>query len=178
MQFIDQSAAYNRKSITLEKAIATDRARVTAAPGAEALMVAFRPELKLAIAFDLDIDERVTFNDLPTAEKIDLLIDELLPRFFHPDLLLLTGRDIWHVRFVVDGTTRRTIRLDDLGVRDVSHLDPAAEIELETDVMTLLALLRSAIAQFHVLKPPYPDLPPQPEDTEAVEYDSPDVTGS
>ena len=164
MQFIDQSAAYNRKSITLEKAIATGRARVTSAPGAEALMVAFRPELRLAIAFDLDIDERVTFNDLPTAEKIDLLIDELLPRFFHPDLLVLTGRDVWHVRFVIDGSHRRTLRLDDRGLHDVSRDDPPAEVELETDILTLMALLRAQIAEFHHTRPPYPQVPRRAED--------------
>ena len=166
MQFIDQSAAYTQKSITLEKALSTNRAKMTAGPGADALAQCFRPDLKTAIAFDLDIDERLEFNALSTPEKLDLLIDELLPKFFHPDLLALTEQPIWHVRFVVDGSVERTLQLDDLGLHDVSSEELEPDIEFETDVLTLLALLRSAIAEFHVKQPPYPVVPGQEDDDE------------
>lgn len=170
MQFIDQSAAYTRKSITLDKALDAGRAKITAAPGSEKLAICFRPELKVAIAFDLEIDDRVNFKTLPTPDKLDLMIDELLPRFFHPDLLPLTGREVWHVRFVIDGNHRRTLRLDDHGLHDVSGEDPEAEVELETDILTLLALLRAQIAEFHHTRPPYPQLPRSAWD-EVEDYD-------
>lgn len=164
MQFIDQSAAYTRKSITLDKALAAGRAKLTAEPGSDKLAICFRPELKIAIAFDLDIDDRVDFKTLPTPDKLDLMIDDLLPRFFHPDLLPLTGRAVWHVRFVIDGSHRRTLRLDDRGLHDVSRDDPPAEVELETDILTLMALLRAQIAEFHHTRPPYPQVPRGAED--------------
>lgn len=159
MQFIDQSAAYTQKSITLAQAVAAGRARVSAPEGAEKLAMCFRPELKVAIAFDLDIDERLDFNTLPAGEKLDLFAAELLPKFFHPDLIPITGRSEWHVRFVVDGSETRLLRMDGRGLHDVSHQDRGADIEIETDMVTLLAMLRSVIAEFHHRKPPYPRLP-------------------
>ncbi|MHA6262360.1 hypothetical protein ACXYMO_04090 [Arenibacterium sp. CAU 1754] len=166
MQFIDQSSAYNRKSISLQQAIATERATLNADPDADKLVICFRPELKIAIAFDHDIDERVNFNDLPTPDKLDLLIDDLLPKFFHPDLLRLSGREEWYVRFLVDGSVERTLHLDDRGLHDVSGTDVTPAIELETDVVTLLAILRAVIADFHLRRPPYPSLPGSDDDEE------------
>lgn len=161
MQFIDQSAAYTRKSITLDHALTTGRARIGAHNGSDKLAICFRPELKVAIAFDLDIDDRVDFNALPTTEKMDLMIDDLIPNFFHPDLLPLSGQDVWYVRFIIDGTVVRTLRFDDHSAYNVSHalLDAEPDIELETDIVTLLALLRAEIARFHHTRPPYPELP-------------------
>ena len=162
MQFIDQSAAYSRKSITLEDALASGRARISTKDGSEKLAVCFRPELKVAISFDLDIDERVDFNALSTPDKMDLMIDDLIPNFFHPDLLPLTGKDVWYIRFIIDGTVVRTLRFDDHGMHNVSQalLDADPDVEVETDIVTLLALLRAEIAKFHHLRPPYPELPP------------------
>ena len=177
MQFIDQSAAYNRKSITLDKALSAGRIKMSTTPGVERLAMCFRPELKVAISFDLDIDERLDFNALSTADKLDLMIDELLPRFFHPDILVLTGKTVWYARFVVDGTVDRMIRMDDVGLHDVTGQNVHPDVEFETDIMTLLALLRSEIAQFHHLRPPYPDLPVA-EPTEDGEFEDADVTGS
>lgn len=177
MQFIDQSAAYTRKSITLDKALAAGRLKMTTTPGVERLATCFRPELKVAISFDLDIDERLDFNALSTADKLDLMIDELLPRFFHPDILVLTGKAVWYARFIVDGTVERLIRMDDGGLHDATGQKMRADVEFETDVMTLLALLRSEIAQYHHLRPPYPDLPVA-EPSEDGEFEDADVSGS
>lgn len=171
MQFIDHAASYSKKSITLKQALADNRARLVAVKDAEDLVACFRPELKVAIAFDLDIEDRFDFNALPTPRKLDLMIDELLPRFFHPDLLALTSRPVWHVRFIVDGTNVRLLRLDENGLHNVSHLDEPAQIELDTDIVTLLAILRAVIARFHHLRPPYPQLPQSaygPEDDDEV----------
>jgi len=87
MQFIDQAAAYSKKSISLEQAIQSGRAKLVLQPGAEKLALCFRPELEIANAFDARIDARLRFFDLSTPAKLDLLIDELLPEFFHLDLL-------------------------------------------------------------------------------------------
>ena len=159
MQFIDHATPYNRKSITLGRALEDERARLIAVPDADRLMICFRPDLKQAMAFDRDIDERLEFKALSTAEKLDLMIEELLPLFFHPDLLVLTGREIWHARLIVDGSVERLLRMDDRGLHDATGSVVAAEIELETDAITLLALLRAEIAKFHHTRPPYPALP-------------------
>ncbi|MCB1342311.1 MAG: hypothetical protein KDK24_14835 [Pseudooceanicola sp.] len=174
MQFIDQAPAYKRKSITFAKAVAQGRARVKAETDADRLAVCFRPDLKTAIAFDMDIEDRLDFNALSTSEKADLLIDELLPKFCHPDLLPLTGRSAWHVRFVIDGTVERTLRFDDRGLHDVSHEDAWPEIEIETDILTLLAMLRAEIARFHMTKPRYPEVPRVQDGEEVMDED---VTG-
>lgn len=168
MQFIDQSSAYNRKSISLHEAIAAERATLSADDDADQLAICFRPELKTAIAFDHQIDERVNFNELPTPEKLDLLIDELLPKFFHPDLLPLTGRDDWHVRFLIDGSVERVLHMDDRGLHNVTGSDATPAIDLETDVVTLMAILRSIIADFHLHKPPYPSVPGMSGDDDEV----------
>ncbi|MGR3660736.1 MAG: hypothetical protein ACU0CA_06035 [Paracoccaceae bacterium] len=157
MQFIDQAAAYTRKSISLEQALSSGRAKLTADPDWEKLAVCFRPELELANAFDRDIDARLSFKDLSTPAKLDLLIDELLPEFFHADLLALSGRDNWIVRFVVDGGIVRTLKIDSEGVHPVDGQDWIATFELETDIMTLFAILRSVIADFHLNMPPETD---------------------
>lgn len=154
MQFIDQSAAYNRKSISLSEAIKAGRANLMLGPDAEKLAVCFRPELGVATAFDRAINGRLKFADLSTPAKLDLMIDELLPGFFHADMLAETGRDNWCVRFVVDGTVRRTLAMDANGVRATrDDPDQSPDIEIETDVVTLMAMLRSVIAQYHTNKP-------------------------
>lgn len=154
MQFIDQAPAYSRKSISLARAVETGRAKLTVQPDAENLAHCFKPELKIANAFDAGIDARLKFFELSTPAKLDLLIDELLPGFFHADLLPLTGRDSWVVHFLVDGNVNRTLMVDADGIRAIEH-DPDADpaIELETDIMTLLALLRSVIADYHLKNP-------------------------
>lgn len=122
--------------------------------GAEKLALCFRPELEIANAFDARIDARLRFFELSTPAKLDLLIGELLPKFFHADLLPLTGRDSWSLRFLVDGDVDRTLVVDASGLRAVDTGqggDPA--FELETDIMTLLAMLRSVIADFHLKTP-------------------------
>ncbi len=177
MQFIDQSAAYNRKSITLQKAISAGRAKMSSKPGIERLAMCFRPELKVAISFDLDIEDRLVFDELSTPDKLDLMIDELLPRFFHPDILVLTGKTVWYAKFVVDGSVERLLRMDDRGLHNVTGQSIPADVEIETDIMTLLAMLRAAIAQYHVLRPPYPDLPVA-EPSEDGEFEDADVSGS
>jgi len=154
VQFIDQAPAYSQKSISLTKAIEGGRAKVNAVSGSEKLMQCFRPELEIANAFDRAIDARLRFFDLPTPDKLDLLIHELLPNFYHPEFLPLTGRDTWVVHFVVDGDVHRTLIMDADGIRPLeSRPDEVPTIELETDVVTLLALLRSTIADFHLKTP-------------------------
>lgn len=157
MQFIDQSATYSKKSITLATAIETDRAKVTADPDAHRLNICFRPELEVANAFDAAIDARLRFFDLTTSQKLDLFIDDLLPGFFHPDLLPLTGRESWTAHFVVDANVHRTLIMDAKGIRAVDP-DPnqTPDFEMETDIMTLLALLRAVIADFHLNTPDFP----------------------
>lgn len=177
MQFIDQSAAYTRKSITLDKALASGRAKMATKPGAERLAMCFRPELKVAISFDLDIEDRLVFNDLSTPDKLDLLIDELLPRFFHPDILVLTGKSVWYARFIVDGNVERLLRMDDRGLHDATGQKVPADVEIETDIVTLLALLRAAIAEYHMRRPPYPELPVAEPDEDG-EFEDADVSGS
>ncbi len=152
MQFIDQSATYNRKSISLADAIKTGRANLFVAPGAEQLAKCFRPELSVAKGFDKSIDPRVKFADLSTPAKLDLMIDELLPGFFHPDLLAQTGRDTWQVRFVVDGDVQRDLHIDRDGIR-AGDPDRDPEIEVETDIVTLMAMLRAVIADYHTSNP-------------------------
>ncbi len=152
MQFIDQAQAYRAKSLSLDKAIAAGRASLTVEPGGQKVAACFRPELSEASAFDREINERVTFNDLPTGEKLDLMIAELLPRFFRPDRLAATGRDKWHVSFLIDGNIRRSLIIDASGVRAEDDTDLPPAVEIETDIMTLMAILRSVIADFHLNK--------------------------
>jgi hypothetical protein len=54
----------------------------------------------------------------------------------------------------VDGTARRTLEIDANGVRATKD-DPnqSPDIEVETDVVTLMAMLRSVIAEYHTNKP-------------------------
>lgn len=150
MQFIDQAPAYKTKSISLAQAIKSGRAKLTAEDGSEKLLASFRPELTVATAFDSQIDGRLRFNDLSTAEKLDLLIADLLPGFFHAELLPDTGRDNWAARFIIDGTVSRTVQIDADGVRSTQAADITPAFELETDIMTLMAILRSVIAEFHL----------------------------
>lgn len=152
MQFIDQSPAYSVKSLSLQKAVAAGRARLTVAEGGAAVARCFRPALAEANAFDRDINERLDFKTLPTPEKLDLLIDELLPRFFRADKLAQSGRDRWIVDFLIDGSARRTLMIDANGVRGVARPDLPAAVELETDIMTLMAILRWVIASYHMKK--------------------------
>ncbi|MGD9865379.1 MAG: hypothetical protein AB7S99_19420 [Pseudodonghicola sp.] len=163
MRFIDQPPAYNRKSLPLETAIALGRADLFMAEGSDRLAVCFRPRLEVANAFDRAIDARLKFNDLSTPEKLDLMIAELLPGFYHPEFLPLTGRTFWAVRFVVDGTVRRTLAMDAGGIRAIDDprdgQDVVPAIELETDIMTLMAILRSFIAEFHRNPTPLPTIP-------------------
>ena len=157
MQFIDQSAAYSQKSISLERAIESGRVKMILQPGAEKLALCFRPELDVANAFDSAIDARLRFFELSTPEKLDLMIDELLPGFFHADLLPLTGRSSWSVLFVVDGDVHRTLTMDANGICATNpEQSESPAIELETDIMTLLALLRSVIADYHLNAPDFP----------------------
>ena len=149
MQFIDQAPAYRAKALTLNAAIDAGRARLTGSPGAQKIVACFRPELEIATAFDQAIHERVRFNDLPTPEKLDLMIAELLPGFYHPEDLGLTGRSTWTVRFLVDGTVERILRMDEEGLRAIDGTAATPDVELETDIMTLMAILRSVIADYH-----------------------------
>ena len=66
MQFIDQSAAYSQKSIPLDQATQSGRAKLVAVHGSEKLVLCFRPELEIANAFDRAIDARLRFFALPT----------------------------------------------------------------------------------------------------------------
>jgi len=157
MQFIDQSAAYSKKSISLADAVAVGRAKMELQPGADKLALCLRPELGVANAFDAGINERLRFFDLTTPEKLDLMIDELLPGFFHANLLPLTGAESWSVHFVVDGDVHRTLIMDADGIRATEPgPDDIPAFELETDIMTLLAILRATIADFHLNAPDFP----------------------
>ena len=157
MQFIDQSPAYSQKAMSLDRAIGSGRAVLRMSAECEALAVCFRPALEKASAFDRDINTRCVFNDLSTPEKLDLMIAELLPRFYHPELLPLTGRDTWTLRFLVDGKVSRVLQVDADGLRLSGDATATPDFELETDIMTLMAILRATIAQFHLNPAPYPD---------------------
>jgi len=100
-----------------------------------------------------------------------------LPGFFHANLLPLTGRDSWTAHFVVDGNVHRTLIMDAKGIRSIDPApDNTPDFELETDIMTLLALLRAAIADFHLNAP---DFPPagiatsNPDEIETITGDTP-----
>ncbi len=154
MQFIDQAPAYSQKSISLDKAIQLGRAKLTAEPGAEKLVLCLRPELAVANAFDRSINARLKFAELSTPDKLDLLIDELLPGFYHAELLPRTGRETWVVRFAIDGNVQRTLTMDGDGMRAIENdPDQTPDVELETDIITLMAMLRSVIAEFHLKTP-------------------------
>lgn len=154
MQFIDQAAAYSKKSVSVEQAVQSGRAKLRLDADTDKLAQCFRPELEIANAFDAGIDERLRFFELSTPDKLDLLIDELLPGFYHADLLPATGRDSWIVRFLVDGDVHRTLLIDADGIHRVEEdHDQDAAMELETDIMTLLAMLRSIIADYHLKTP-------------------------
>jgi len=152
MQFIDHSTAYVRKSISLTEAVQAGRAKLTASPEADKIAACFRPDAEIAAAFDKSIHARLRFDGLTTPEKLDLLIEELLPDFYHPELLPLTGRSQWIVRFLVDGEVSRPLMLDSRGIHAADTLDRTPDIDLETDAMTLLAILRSIIADYHLNK--------------------------
>jgi len=152
MQFIDQAPAYSVKSMSLASAVTAGRAKLTVDPGGARVAACFRPELDAANEFDRDINDRLSFNALSTPEKLDLMIAELLPRFFRADKLALTGRDRWVVSFLIDGSVSRYIECDADGVRPVSDPDQPPAVELETDIMTLMAILRWIIAEFHLKK--------------------------
>lgn len=158
MQFIDQSPAYRRKAITLKQAVADGRAALTAPEDAAALALCFRPELKIANAFDRSIDKRVKFNDLPTGDKLDLMIAELLPKIFHGELIAGTGRESWRVRFLVDGDVERILHMDADGIAPAPADGRKPDVEIETDVITLMAILRAVIADFYRNPPPCPSL--------------------
>ena len=149
MQFIDQAPAYKHKSISLKKAVEMGRAKVTIAPECQQLGHCFHPELTAATGFDKRIDKKVKFNDLPTPEKLDLMIGELLPEFYHADQLPQTGREAWMARFLIDGDVERVLRMDAAGLQVVDATDETPDFELETDIMTLMAILRSVIAEYH-----------------------------
>ena len=149
MQFIDQSAAYRSKAISLQQAISSGRAQYRADTDAEGFGKCFRPDLEKATGFDKDIDGQVKFNGLTTPEKLDLMIEKLLPLFFVPGNLGASGRDSWDVHFLIDGASTRRLRFDDDGVRAVEDSNEPAAVALETDMATLMALLRWVIAQYH-----------------------------
>lgn len=152
MQFIDQAAAYAVKSMSLSKAIRAGRATLTVTSGGAGAVSCFRPALKDATAFDRDINERLDFNALPTPEKLDLMITELLPRFFRTDKMLQSGRGSWLGAFLIDGRVERYVLADKDGVHSVEPSDRSPDFELETDIVTLMAILRSVIADFHTRK--------------------------
>ncbi|WP_424986608.1 hypothetical protein [Microbulbifer sp. S227A] len=152
MQFIDQASGYAVKSMSLDKAIAAGRATIRVEPDGARVAACFRPALDAATAFDRDINDRVKFNTLSTPDKLDLMIEELLPRFFHAENLAKTGRDQWHVAFLVDGRVRRALLIDADGVRAVDEPQIPPAVEIETDIMTLMAILRSVIADYHTRK--------------------------
>ncbi len=152
MQFIDQASGYAVKSMSLNKAIAAGRATVQAEPDGARVAACFRPALDAATAFDRDINDRLRFNALSTPEKLDLMIAELLPRFFHAENLAKSGRDTWHVAFLIDGRVRRSLLIDAEGVRAVEKPPIPPAVEIETDIMTLMAILRSVIADYHTKK--------------------------
>ena len=149
MQFIDQAPAYRHKSISLKKAVEMGRAKVSVAPECQQLGHCLRPELTVATGFDKRIDKKVKFNDLPTPEKLDLMITELLPDFYHADQLPQTGREAWVARFLVDGDVERILQMDATGLHVVDVVEGEPDFELETDIMTLMAILRSVIAEYH-----------------------------
>ena len=149
MQFIDQSATYRKKSIHLSQAVSDGRAQVKARPGAALLAECFRPELKIVNNFDKSIDKRLKFDDLPTDGKLDLLAAELLPAIFDPDALPDGDNGIWRVRFLIDGTVERVLHIDASGIHPAPCDDRANDIEIETDVVTLMAILRAAIADYY-----------------------------
>ena len=149
MQFIDQSRAYARKAVTLDQALLEGRARLRAAPGSEAVLEASRPDRQVALAFDRAIHDRVDFDALSTPEKCDLMIGELLPGFFRPEDLDKTGRTLWRLSFTVDGFVTRHLELSAAGIAVVPSGTRAADIEIETDIVTLMAMLRAFIAQHH-----------------------------
>lgn len=152
MQFIDQASGYAVKSMSLSKAVAAGRATLEMEPDGARVAACFRPALDAANAFDQEINERVKFNALTTPEKLDLMIAELLPRFFYADNFAKTGRDNWHVAFLVDGRVRRSLLIDADGVRAVEDPTMPPAVEIETDIMTLMAILRSVIADYHTNK--------------------------
>lgn len=152
MQFIDQSAAYSAKSMSLDKAIRAGRAQLSIAPGGAGAVTCFRPALQDATAFDSDINKRLDFNRLPTPEKLDLMIAELLPRFFRADKVAQSGRDSWLAAFLIDGRVERYVLVDKDGVHSVEPSERTPDFELETDIITLMAILRSVIADFHTKK--------------------------
>ena len=106
MQFIDQAARYNRKVVSVQQALREWRVSILAERGAEKLMDCFLPVLEVANAFDRSIAARMNFNALTTPEKLDLLIEELFPRFYVSEKLAQTGRDRWLVGMTIDGVHR------------------------------------------------------------------------
>lgn len=117
MQFIDQASGYAVKSMRLQKAVELGRATLRVEPNGAKVAACFHPALNEANAFDKDINKRLKFNDLSTPDKLDLMIAELLPRFFRPENLAKTGRDSWHVSFLVDGRFRRSLMIDANGIK-------------------------------------------------------------
>lgn len=152
MQFIDQSAAYSVKSISLSKAISSGRAHLSVSPGGAKAVTCFCPGLHAATEFDREINEKLKFNALPTAEKLDLMIAELLPRFFRAEKVEQSGRKSWLALFLIDGRIERRLLVNQDGVSVVSATERKPDFELETDITTLMAILRSIIADFHTNK--------------------------
>ncbi|WP_316774124.1 hypothetical protein [Sedimentitalea todarodis] len=138
--------------MSLNTAIVAGRATLQMEPDGARIAACFRPTLEAANSFDREINERLKFNALTTPEKLDLMIAELLPRFFYADNFAKTGRDIWHVAFLVDGRHRRSLLIDADGVRAVDDPTIPPAVEIETDIMTLMAILRSVIAEYHTKK--------------------------
>ena len=148
MQFIDQSRNFASKSLSVQEAIISGRARIDAKPGIENLIACFVPDLASADAFDRRIDTRVDFFGLSPAAQLDLLISDLLPQIFHADAMRGGALDTWTVRIVIDGETVRVLRFDGTGLSAVS-VETAADATIETDMVTGLAMLRWCIAQYH-----------------------------
>lgn len=152
MQFIDQASAYNAKSLSLDQALKAGRAKLISTKGCEKMLACFHPDLESATGFDSNIDPKVKFNDMLTPDKLDLMIAKLLPGFYHADRLPNTGQDSWKARFVIDGNVVRTVQIDADGLRAVENDDEDPAFELETDIMTLMAILRNVIAAVHTKK--------------------------
>lgn len=148
MQFIDQSPDYRQKSLSLKTAISKGRAKASFDPEFRMFGHCFRPELEIAKNFDRRIDKRLTFDELPTPQKADLLISELLPDFFVPEGLAASGRSVWSFRFLIDGDVERFLLADSSGLHRSE--DDLAEVsfELETDILTLMSLLRWLISVY------------------------------
>ncbi len=145
MQFIDSSTAIHSNVMSVQKAIVTGRLDFKQATDIAEFAGLFRADREAAQSFDQRVEMLVDFSALSPAGKLDLLIDELLPRVFDAAGMAAFEQQAFVVRVTLNGGVERSLRFDGEGVTRVASDMGMPDLAFETDIETLLAVLRHQV---------------------------------